>query len=214
MFRTLKLSMAAIVAAVSIAMIATATPAAGSTDATYSDGAVIEAVAFQTGPAASAVGTDLADVLPPSQLRLYRSQALRLIDGAEARGHLDGIVADIRSGNPAVVERALRSLSDELVASAEAEYGADVVREALRDQQAVGGYGACSFAVVCVAYAAAAVHNTVAVTALAVAAAGGVIAPAAAVWKGKWFWSAASGADGSSLTQDRYIADITAAFAA
>ncbi len=68
-----------------------------------------------------------------------------------------------------------------------------------------GGYGACTMGVVvCVAYAAVAVHNTVAVTALAAGVIGLV------VWKAKWFWSGGSVNGHRAIEHDRFVSELAA----
>lgn len=194
-----------------VSLVSFSSTADAETAAAYTDAEVAEAVAFQTGPAARAAGVSAEHLFTASQLVGVRSQARQLLSDVQYRGQLAGIADDLRSGNPSLVENAAHQLALELLTSVEDVYGIEVAEEAARVDSSVGGYGWCSWAVACVAYAAVAVHNTVAVTALAAVAAGGVVALAAAVWKAKWFWSGGKSGE-STIVQERFIAEVTTAF--
>jgi len=171
---------------------------ASASTTSWSDGDVLEAVVFSSGPAAHELAQVPVAGLSSRDLVRYRGEARSLVNEMLRSDGAAAAVADLRSGNPRKVEGALNALGDELKAAERAIYGdqaiADMERAMAEDQDS--GYGACSLFLICVAAV-----GVVVVAAAAVAAA----AAAHTVIK-KWFkfWSADGEAEGT-LARDAYV---------
>lgn len=183
--------------------------AAGSSRSTaFTDVEIVAALAYGAGELAGELGTELGRDVPVAgdfDVETYRHQARsasREVLAAESPA-LDGVLVDLRSGDVFAVERASADLGEIVV-----EHTRDAMMREGVDPAAVGDEAitpSCGVAVVCVAYAAAAVHNA------AVATAAAAVVVSVALWCGAWTWcgKAASGAE-STAARERLAVEVAA----
>ena len=119
-----------------------------------------------------------------------------------------GYVADIRSGDINRVDVGLDGLAETYTAHVKDTAGEEAIEAAAADQGI--SPQACGVAIACVAYAALAVHNTVAVTALAAAVVGAAVA-CGAWWVDCAANSAAVSIQNSRAAQENFVADVAVA---
>ncbi|MDO5099395.1 MAG: hypothetical protein Q4D85_11675 [Corynebacterium sp.] len=139
-----------------------------------SDDDILKGILFGIGPVAKHIGFQ---VQMPKNLTFgqYETAVNKTINDLPSiyRHELRSVLMQLRSGDPVEVEQGMSDLSNIVVdyaAKKAPSYSMKRVRPA------------CGVAVVCVAYAAAAVHNTVVVTGLVAVVVGG------ALWAGAWRW--------------------------
>jgi len=146
-------------------------------------------IADELGTTASVVsGEDADGVLYEEQAQVAAADFLAYSgDGAAEALDL------IRSGDPVDVLDGLEVLGSEIDTFVEARVG---------DPSGGATIAACGIAVVCVAYAAAAVHNTVALTAVAAVLIG------AALWCGAWKWCSTSSTAASVGAREQFAVEV------
>lgn len=160
-----------------------------------SDDDLLRGLIYGQGPIADKLGLQVT--LPPDLSKAEYTKAVEYsIQELKAKypDKLQKALAMLRDDDPVVVEKGLDGLSSILL-----EYEKDKLHGQTPDAEP----SACGVAVVCVAYAAAAVHNTVAVTGLAVLVMG------AAVAAGQWLWVGKSNSSPSTVREE-LVADLIA----
>ncbi|WP_126412142.1 hypothetical protein [Actinomyces slackii] len=160
----------------------------------YSDQQVVKGLMYGVGPVAEEIGFEIQ--LPES---ISEQEYVNAVDHtvndliATRSNEIHSAVTLIKSDDPLEVEKGLDALAQVGISYAE-EKMPEVV-----DQEPQPA--ACGAAVVCVAYLAAAVHNTVAITAF------GAVVIGAAVYAGAWLWGPAS-AKVSAATRESFVVDV------
>lgn len=144
----------------------------GSIDTAERD--ILGGLLFGIGDFAAEIGNEITQFRGITEAE-YRAQTEAILDGfIAARGpELKPVLADLRSGEIHRVETGLTDLSQLYIDYLETVLKPDQYAAAVQGADPITT--ACGLAVVCVFYAAAAVHNTVVIT--------GVAAVALAVWK-------------------------------
>lgn len=129
-----------------------------------------------------------------------------LNDGAYNKKTAEAL-EQIRSDDPRIVENGIEDLGKVVLAQAEDNLSKDpeLKREINSIKAGAKTEPQCGVGIVCVAYAAAAVHNTVVLTGLAAVVVGG------ALWAGVWKWVGKGSVDSSEISAERefLIAEIT-----
>lgn len=190
---------------------ASSSPSADAVDAE----SIVEAVMFATGPMVDridSIDSDIESVLTLSQYIEFRRTARAIIDSALASNQdtFQEAVVGLRSGNPAKVDQSITQLQGLLSSAVEQRLEAQGLSHHLNDiGGSAGGYGGCSVFLVCVAYIAVGLHNTVALTIFAAAVAGTLLAAASAVILGKIFWGYVGAAGMHEIERDRLVAQLT-----
>lgn len=192
-----------------------APPAANASAADeLTDEQIVLGLVFGVGDFADRIGTT-ADVRPSGEqdaaeaAAVYEQSAEEVTSELLATSPELGAALDqIRAGDPTLTEEAFVTIGDVLD-----EYAATQVAEteAAADPDQMQALSPCGVAVVCWAYAAAAVHNTVVVTGAA------AVVVAAALWCGAWAWcgnSVAPTSEKSQLMREQFAVDVTRAVAA
>ncbi|WP_103063044.1 hypothetical protein [Actinomyces qiguomingii] len=162
-----------------------------------SDDDLLEGLLYGRGPVADKLG--LRVMLPSDLPEAKYTEAVNYsIQELKTKypDELDETLAKLRDDDPVVVEDGLEALSS--IALNYEEYKLSGGADDHRAEPAP-----CGVAVICIGYAALAVHNTVAVTGLAVVVVGG------AVVAGKWLW-AGSNSSTSSAVREELVADLIA----
>lgn len=175
---------------------------------------IVEAVMFATGPMVdriASIDSDIESVLTLSQYIEFRRTARAIIDSAFASSQdtFQEAVVGLRSGNPAKVDQSIAELQGLLSSAIKQRLEAQGLSHHLNMDESAGGYGGCSVFLVCVAYIALALHNTVGLTVFAAAVAGGVLAAATAIILKKTFWGDVNAAGMHEIERDRLVAQLT-----
>ncbi|WP_162621783.1 hypothetical protein [Microbacterium suaedae] len=173
------------------------------------DREVVQGLLFGNGEFASEVNNEV--VIEDSAVRAEYEQGIEeaLDEFLDAESDaVAGYANDIRSGDINRVDAGLDGLAETYMAHAEETVGEEALA-AVAEEQGVTPQ-ACGVAVVCVAYAAVAVHNTVALTALAGAVVGAAVA-CGAWWVDCTANSAAVTTQNSRAAQEQFVAEVTVA---
>ncbi|CAH0162570.1 MULTISPECIES: hypothetical protein [unclassified Microbacterium] len=212
-----KKKLAAWVATAALVLTAMVAPpaATASGPAELTDEQMVLGLVFGVGDFADRIGTT-ADVRPSGEQDAGEAAAAYERSAQQVTGELLagspelGTALDqIRQGDPALTEEAFATIGDVLDGYAAQQVAAAETVPADPDQ--MQALSPCGVAVVCWAYAAAAVHNTVVVTGAA------AVVVAAALWCGAWAWcgnSAAPTSEKSQLMREQFAVDVTRAVAA
>jgi SdpC family antimicrobial peptide len=167
---------------------------------------ILNGLLFGIGDFAAQTGNEITQFQGITEAE-YQAQAAVVLDGfTEAHGsELKPVLADLQSGNINRVETGLNDLAQLYSGYLEALIGPEDYAALQRSQDPAPT--ACGVAVVCVAYAAAAVHNTVAITGLAAVVVGGAVA--CGVW---WVDCGLSAQQNTSRAETEYfVAEVTRA---
>jgi SdpC family antimicrobial peptide len=191
-----------------------APPAATASTPELTDEQLVLGLVFGVGEFADEIGTT-ADVRPSAgedaaqAAAAYELSAREVTDDLLAGSdELAQALDQVRAGDPALTEQAFATIGDVLDG-----YAAEQVAESeavAADPDRMQALSPCGVAVVCWAYAAAAVHNTVVVTGAA------AVVVAAALWCGAWAWcgnSVAPTTEKSQLMREQFAVDVTRAAA-
>jgi SdpC family antimicrobial peptide len=211
-----KTTIAAMTAAVAIVLGGLFAPAAvaSSTEPAVSDEELVLGLVFGVGDFADEIGTAAdvratpEDTAAEAAVKYEQSATAVTHELLAEYGELAPALDLIREGDPALTEEAFATVGDVLddyAASQVAHLDGAATAPSAGDVQALSP---CGVAVVCWAYAAAAVHNTVVVTGAA------AVVVAAALWCGAWAWcgsSAESASPQSELMREQLAVDVTVA---
>lgn len=212
-----KKRIAAWVATAALVLTAIIAPPAATASAPdeLTDEQIVLGLVFGVGDFADRIGTT-ADVRPVGEQDAADAAAEYERSAQAVTGELIATSPElataldqIRAGDPTLTEQAFATIGDVLDEYAAAQVAATDVVAADPDQ--VQALSPCGVAVVCWAYAAAAVHNTVVVTGAA------AVVVAAALWCGAWAWcgnSVAPTSEKSQLMREQFAVDVTRAVAA
>jgi SdpC family antimicrobial peptide len=193
------LASAALVSA-SLAGVTPASAAPAAAPPEVSDVELVAALAYGAGDLAGELGTELGRDVPVTgsfDVDAYRAQAetasREVLDAEGAQ--LSDVLTALRSGDVFRVDQASADLGEIVVAHTRAAMERQGVDP---DAQGSGaGTPRCGVAVVCVAYAAAGVHNA------AVATAAVAVVVSVALWCGAWTWcgKAATGSESTAARE-------------
>jgi hypothetical protein len=170
---------------------------------------IIDALAFGAGDLARQLGTEVgSDVLVSEEFDVQDYRVKTRAASAEVltaeHQRLAPVLADLRSGNVYRAQAASEQLGQIVVGYTRQQMEAEGVD--LAALPSADGSGRCGVAVVCVAYAAAGVHNA------AVATAAVAVVVSVALWCGAWTWcgKAATGVE-SSAARERLAVQVASA---
>lgn len=190
------------------------TAVAASTNSGVSDEDIVLGLVFGVGDFADDIGT-AADVRPTAELSAadatvaYEKSANAVTQDLLADYDKLGPALDlIRSGDPVATEEAFAAIGEVLDEYATTQVAAAESTSLRSGVGQVQPLSPCGVAIVCWAYAAAAVHNTVVVTGAA------AVVVAAALWCGAWAWcgnSASPTSGKSQLMREQLVVDVTVA---
>lgn len=161
-----------------------------------SDRELLEAVTFQTGPAAKAAGTSVASVVSATEYKRLREASAAVVAELEASDDVLTALDGLRSGDPIVVDRSITTIIDEAAAVMDRRRADGTIDQALEENSANSGYAA--YRLGRVLPAAIAVIKTRWL---------GLI-----LWKTRWFFSS-EGGESQGLLRDEAVANMTAAWA-
>jgi hypothetical protein len=168
-----------------------------------SDVEILEALAYGSGDLARQLGVEIGADIPASSgfdlldYRLKAEEASAELLAAE-RQRLRPVLEDLRSGDLYRVRDASETLGEIVVDHTRQKMVSQNID--VTDESPVSGGGRCGFAVVCIAYAAAGVHNVV------VATAGAAVVVGAALWCGAWAWCSREASSGESTAARERLA--------
>lgn len=211
-----KTTLAAIGAAVAIVVggLFAPTAVASSTNSDVTDEDIVLGLVFGVGEFADEIGT-AADVKPTAEhsaaeaTAVYKKSANAVTQELLADYDELGPALDlIRSGDPVATEEAFAVIGDVLDDYATTQVAEAESASLRKGAGQVQPLSPCGVAIVCWAYAAAAVHNTVVVTGAA------AVVVAAALWCGAWAWcgnSASPTSEKSQLMREQLVVDVTVA---
>ena len=161
-----------------------------------------------------AIDGALEEALTTQQYVEYRSFARDVIDDAVASdpAAMNAAVVDLQSGNPSMVDRAIGQLQIGLSEATESKLVALGLEHRLANASGSGGYGACTVAIVCVAYVALAAYVYLVAAALTAVVLGGgsFVAAAAFITKTSWFWNGANVNGLTAIENDRFVSQLAA----
>lgn len=212
-----KKKLAAWVATAALVLTAVIAPPAATASASdeLTDEQIVLGLVFGVGDFADRIGTT-ADVQPSGEQDAAEAAAVYERSSREVTSELLatspelGTALDqIRAGDPTLTEEAFATIGDVLDEYAATQVAASEAAAAA-DPDQMQALSPCGVAVVCWAYAAAAVHNTVVVTGAA------AVVVAAALWCGAWAWcgnSVAPTSEKSQLMREQFAVDVTRAVA-
>lgn len=178
-------------------------------DRSVTDRELVLGLVYGVGPAADDLGVS-AEVTNSGQRAAqarYESAAIRSVDTmlADYPADMESAIEHLRSGDPVRTEQGLSELGSVVNTFSRSQLSAQGLSPAQAQAAGAESTQACGVAVVCVAYAAAAVHNTVVVTGLAAVVVGG------ALWCGIWLWCGSSATDSTTqAAKERLVLDIMA----
>ncbi|MDN6158845.1 MAG: hypothetical protein L0J13_12990, partial [Brevibacterium sp.] len=185
--------------------------AASTTSDRPSDKEMLLGLVYGDGPVANELGITQqrpSEISEADYRKALDTSVDELLTDSQYASPVARALNSIRSDDPRVIEDGLDQLGEVVIEQVETNVNKDPELKAEVEKAKSEGEvdtQACGVAVVCVAYAAAAVHNTVAVTGLAAVVVG------AALWAGTWKWTGKANAiepQGDSTKREVLVSEI------